>query len=84
VRMISRWASHELRKSTLTDHSGAVLCIGGPWLVWYVTPTEEELFKVTHPSRRAFSWMAANVTLEIQPRFAEAVVGESSRQAARL
>jgi hypothetical protein len=25
---------------------GAFLCIGGPALVWYVTPTEEEIFKV--------------------------------------
>ncbi|CAD0056916.1 unnamed protein product, partial [Aureobasidium pullulans] len=24
--------------------SGAVLCIGGPYLIYYVTPTEEELF----------------------------------------
>lgn len=25
---------------------GSILCIGGPALVYYVTPTEEELFKV--------------------------------------
>ncbi|MCJ1336676.1 assembly factor cbp4 [Bachmanniomyces sp. S44760] len=29
--------------------SGAVLCIGGPALVIYVTPTEEELFKRYNP-----------------------------------
>jgi hypothetical protein len=27
--------------------SGAILVIGGPALVWYVTPTEEEIFKVS-------------------------------------
>lgn len=26
--------------------SGALLCIGGPYLVYYVTPSEEELFQV--------------------------------------
>ncbi|EON66427.1 hypothetical protein W97_05524 [Coniosporium apollinis CBS 100218] len=29
--------------------TGATLCIGGPYLVWYVTPTEEELFKKYNP-----------------------------------
>ncbi|KAF2098140.1 CBP4-domain-containing protein [Rhizodiscina lignyota] len=28
---------------------GAVLCIGGPALVYYVSPTEEELFKRYNP-----------------------------------
>ncbi|CAG5155631.1 uncharacterized protein ALTATR162_LOCUS3756 [Alternaria atra] len=28
---------------------GAFLCIGGPALVWYVTPTEEEIFKRYSP-----------------------------------
>jgi hypothetical protein len=48
----------------LTVFRGAILCIGGPALVWYVTPTEEEIFKVRlflatracssvlHPSQR--------------------------------
>jgi len=27
--------------------SGAVLCIGGPYLIYYVSPTEEELFMVS-------------------------------------
>ena len=31
----------------LTIARGVVLCIGGPALVYYVTPTEEELFKVS-------------------------------------
>lgn len=31
----------------LTFHRGAVLCIGGPALVMWVSPTEEEIFKVT-------------------------------------
>ncbi|KAI9795304.1 MAG: assembly factor cbp4 [Candelina submexicana] len=29
--------------------AGAVMCIGGPALVYYVTPTEEELFKRYNP-----------------------------------
>ncbi|KAL1304738.1 hypothetical protein AAFC00_003683 [Neodothiora populina] len=29
--------------------SGALLCIGGPYLVYYVTPTEEELFQRYNP-----------------------------------
>ncbi|PVH98379.1 CBP4-domain-containing protein [Periconia macrospinosa] len=29
--------------------SGAALCIGGPALVWYVSPTEEEIFKKYNP-----------------------------------
>ncbi|MCJ1374065.1 assembly factor cbp4 [Loxospora ochrophaea] len=28
--------------------AGATLCIGGPALIYYVTPTEEELFKAGH------------------------------------
>ncbi|KAF1355156.1 hypothetical protein BDV97DRAFT_344826 [Delphinella strobiligena] len=28
---------------------GAALCIGGPYLVYYVTPTEEELFQRYNP-----------------------------------
>ena len=31
----------------LTDYrSGVGLCVGGPALIYYVSPTEEELFKV--------------------------------------
>ncbi|CAI6339274.1 unnamed protein product [Periconia digitata] len=29
--------------------AGAALCVGGPALVWYVTPTEEEIFKKYNP-----------------------------------
>ncbi|KAF2190480.1 CBP4-domain-containing protein [Zopfia rhizophila CBS 207.26] len=29
--------------------AGAALCIGGPALVWYVSPTEEEIFKKYNP-----------------------------------
>ncbi|MCJ1355705.1 MAG: assembly factor cbp4 [Icmadophila ericetorum] len=28
--------------------AGAVCCIGGPWLIYAVSPTEEELFKVRY------------------------------------
>lgn len=28
--------------------AGSVLCIGGPALVYYVSPSEEELFKVLY------------------------------------
>lgn len=27
------------------------MCIGGPALIYYVTPTEEELFSVSKPDR---------------------------------
>lgn len=30
----------------LIIHSGGICCIGGPALIYYVTPTEEELFMV--------------------------------------
>ncbi|KAL5465878.1 hypothetical protein PMIN06_000473 [Paraphaeosphaeria minitans] len=33
----------------LTVDSGAALIIGGPALVWYVSPTEEEIFKKYNP-----------------------------------
>lgn len=44
----SRWALIELFLEGYANEAarGATLCIGGPYLVWYVTPTEEELFKV--------------------------------------
>ncbi|KAF2745818.1 CBP4-domain-containing protein [Sporormia fimetaria CBS 119925] len=29
--------------------AGAALCIGGPALVWYITPSEEEIFKRYNP-----------------------------------
>lgn len=29
----------------LIHHRGGILSIGGPFLIYYVTPTEEELFK---------------------------------------
>lgn len=29
--------------------SGAVICVGGPALVYYVSPTEEDLFKKYNP-----------------------------------
>jgi hypothetical protein len=33
----------------LTPHSGAALSIGGPALVYYISPTEEELFLKYNP-----------------------------------
>jgi hypothetical protein len=33
----------------LTPPSGAVCCIGGPALIYYVSPTEEELFLKYNP-----------------------------------
>ena len=48
-RVRTQHSSHCLL-SALMAPSGGVMCIGGPALVWYVTPTEEELFKVSyHP-----------------------------------
>ena len=37
---------HHTQRLTV-DSSGAGLCIGGPYLIYYVTPTEEELFMVS-------------------------------------
>ena len=31
--------------------SGVAMCIGGPALVYYVSPTEEELFKVSKATK---------------------------------
>ena len=39
--------------------SGGVMCIGGPALIYYVTPTEEELFKA-NPAYRPFVTMSTN------------------------
>ena len=36
-------------------HRGVVLCIGGPALIYYVTPTEEELVSRYNPELRARS-----------------------------
>lgn len=33
----------------LTPRSGAICCIGGPALIYYVSPTEEELFLKYNP-----------------------------------
>jgi hypothetical protein len=33
----------------LTPRSGALCCIGGPALIYYVSPTEEELFLKYNP-----------------------------------
>jgi hypothetical protein len=35
----------------LTRLRGAVMCVGGPALVYYVMPTEEELFLVGRPAK---------------------------------
>lgn len=37
------------------------MCIGGPALIYWVTPTEEELFKVRHTS---FRWAFPSGTLQ--------------------
>ena len=45
------------------DYSFVTLCVGGPALVYYVSPTEEELFKVwlmiEFASRIDYDWHAA-------------------------
>lgn len=41
------WAIGKIQILTCCFYSGAVLCIGGPYLIYYVTPTEEELFMVS-------------------------------------
>src|SRR4051812_34306278 len=40
---------HLMWHTMLMRNSGAALCIGGPALVMYVSPTEEELFKRYNP-----------------------------------
>lgn len=35
--------------STDTRPSGGVICVGGPAITYYLTPTEEELFKKYNP-----------------------------------
>ena len=65
--------------------SGAAMCIGGPALVYWVSPTEEELFKVSEAAtndlmnferRRVvndkYSHLAA-----VQPRSPKAIPGKS-------
>lgn len=36
-------------QSLTLDHSGGAIIVGGPALVYYVQPTEEELFKRYNP-----------------------------------
>jgi hypothetical protein len=36
------------------------MCIGGPALIYYVTPTEEELFLVGRPNSRQFHYHTRN------------------------
>lgn len=36
-------------ESLTRNCSGAVICVGGPALTYYLTPTEEELFKKYNP-----------------------------------
>lgn len=74
----------------LTMNRGAAMCIGGPALVMYVQPTEEELFKVCISFRfearnRAITCMGRKGTFirsklnkftEIQSRTSEALAGK--------
>ena len=47
VKMLAGYESTiEAHDLILTYHRGAVMCVGGPALVYWVSPTEEELFKV--------------------------------------
>ncbi|POS81688.1 hypothetical protein EPUL_005588, partial [Erysiphe pulchra] len=36
-----------INESCTDNQSGGIMCIGGPALIYYVTPTEEELFLVS-------------------------------------
>ncbi|KAI9823471.1 MAG: assembly factor cbp4 [Thelocarpon impressellum] len=49
--------------------AGAVLCIGGPALIIYVTPTEEELFKRYNPELQKRSLENRQGTQEDFDRF---------------
>ena len=59
--------------------SGGALCVGGPALVYYVTPTEEELFLVSNI--RDSPLVRANILSAIQSRAAKTILGEPKRQA---
>jgi DNA excision repair protein ERCC-4 len=61
---------------------GAFLCIGGPALVWYVTPTEEEIFKVrfllaTCACRSSFLQFVQRYSPDLQKK---ALAGREQRQ----
>lgn len=47
VKMLAGYVHRaEVNCNQLTNISGAAMCVGGPALVYYVMPTEEELFQV--------------------------------------
>jgi hypothetical protein len=69
----------------LTNTSGGIMCIGGPALVYYVTPSEEELFSVSqHPTYTPCQVPETNNTPAIQPRTPKAIAREASREARRF
>lgn len=49
--LFSLWRSSAEMRAWLTDlrFSGGVICVGGPAFTYYLTPTEEELFKKYNP-----------------------------------
>ncbi len=69
----------------LTKRSGVVMCVGGPALVYWVSPTEEELFKACHKyQERIHGSPIDNGGIALQPRAAETVSGEQGAEAAGL
>lgn len=49
VRRVSDLECYSTTRWLKSTSSGAVICVGGPALVHYVSPTEEELFKKYNP-----------------------------------
>jgi len=63
------------------------MCVGGPALIYYVTPTEEQLFLVCplDMSHDAHMIITTNQTgTEIQPRAPEALPRATQGEARRL
>lgn len=58
------------------------MCIGGPALIYYVTPTEEELFKARYTIPEPEHWYLWSAAL--QSRITEEISREQAGEAARF
>lgn len=59
------------------------MCIGGPALIYYVMPSEEELFLVSIIEEEELDVLLTS-TAEIQPRATKTVTGEQTEEARGL
>lgn len=84
-RRVQHATTHHQSATILIIDSGGVLCVGGPALVWYVTPTEEELFLVCrHQSLFATVLTQPNDPSAIQPGAPKEVARKPQGQARGL